>query len=343
MKKKIRVSIVGARGYTGQELVRILLKHPHVELVHLYATEQGVDPFGEEFPAFYGKTDLTVEKWELESWKKDEDLFFLALPHGVSMSAVPTLLKGGVKVVDLSADYRIQNVSLFEKWYHAPHHDETHLKKAVYGLPELHRDEIQEADLVANPGCYPTSAILACAPLFQSKEVDFDSIIIDSKSGVSGAGRKASLATQFAEVSENFKAYGVTTHRHTPEIEEQLSMAFDQDIQVNFTPHLLPINRGILSTVYLNLKKKLHQGEVLARVQRFYKKEPFVRVRESEKLPEIRDVVGTNYCDIGVRVDPRTSRIVLISVIDNLIKGASGQAVHNMNLMYGFDETTGLI
>ncbi len=343
MKNKIRVSIIGARGYTGQELVHILASHPYAEMGHLYASEEGEHLFDEEFPRFAGRASLKIEKWDLDKWKKDEDLFFLALPHGVSMSVAPALLKAGVKVVDLSADYRIQDTQAFEKWYHTPHIDSASLKKAVYGMPELHRDEIKKADLVANPGCYPTSALLPIAPLLKSKEIDFDSIIIDSKSGVSGAGRKASLATQFAEVTENFKAYGITTHRHTPEIEEQLSLGLEQKVEVNFTPHLLPINRGILSTIYLDLKKKLHQKEVLARVSRFYEKEPFVRVRQYEKLPEIQDVVGTNYCDIAVRVDPRTERIILVAVIDNLVKGASGQAVHNMNLMCGFDETAGLI
>ncbi len=343
MKKKIRVSIVGARGYTGQELVRFLVRHPHVELAHVYASEDGALYFDEEFPFFTGAAHLKIEKWDLESWKKDEDLFFLALPHGIAMSVVPTLLKAEVKVVDLSADYRIQNAEVFEKWYHGAHHDAVNLKKAVYGLPELHKEAIQKAELVANPGCYPTSVILACAPLFQSKEINLESIIIDSKSGVSGAGRKASLATQFVEVSENFKAYGVTNHRHTPEIEEQLSLFFKKETVVNFTPHLLPIQRGILSTIYFDMNKKIPEEELVARVERFYKKHPFVRVRKEGKLPEIKDVARTNYCDIGLKVDPRTSRLILVSVIDNLVKGASGQAVHNMNLMFGWDETTALI
>lgn len=343
MKKKIRVSIAGARGYTGQELVKILLRHPGVELAHLYASEEVSVYFDEEFPYFQGRAHFPIEKLDLEKWKKDEDLFFLALPHGVAMNWVPRLLEAGVKVIDLSADYRLKDSHLYESWYHAKHSDTEHLKKAVYGLPELHKKEIEKADLVANPGCYPTSAILACAPALACKDVKSDRLIVDSKSGVSGAGRKPSLGTHFPEVAENFRAYNVTDHRHTPEIEVELSQVAGKEILVNFTPHLLPICRGILTTVYLDLTQKVPEEEWLARFARFYAKAPFVRIRRKGHLPETRDVQGSNFCDIGLRVDPRTQRLIVVSVIDNLVKGAAGQAVQNMNLMQGWDETTALM
>lgn len=343
MKKKIRISIAGARGYTGQELVKILLRHPGVELAHLYASEEVSICFDEEFPYFQGRLHLPVEKLDLEKWKKDEDLFFLALPHGVAMQWAPTLLAAGVKVIDLSADYRLKDSHVFEKWYHAKHADAENLAEAVYGLPELHKKEIEKASLIANPGCYPTSAILACVPALNCKDVPPQKLIIDSKSGVSGAGRKPSLTTHFPEVAENFRAYNVTEHRHTPEIESQLSEFTGKEMLINFTPHLLPITRGILSTVYIDLSKKVPEEEWIARYKRFYAKAPFARIRRKGHLPETKDVAGTNFCDIGLKVDPRTNRLIVISVIDNLVKGASGQAVQNMNLMFGLDETTGLI
>lgn len=343
MKKKIRISIAGARGYTGQELVSILLRHPAAEIAHLYASEEGAFPFDEEFPAFQGKLSLPIEKWDPEKWNRDEDVLFLALPHGLAMYAAARLLESGVKVIDLSADFRLKDPKVFEKWYHTQHVDLPALEKAVYGLPELHQAEIKEAGFVANPGCYPTSVILPCAPLMTCKEIDGDTLIADSKSGVTGAGRKPSILTHFSEVNENFKAYGVTTHRHTPEIEQELSGVAGRSITVNFTPHLLPVNRGILSTIYVETTKKIPENEWIARIKRFYEKAPFVRVREDGNLPELRHVQGTNYCDIGLKADPRTSRLILVSVIDNLVKGASGQAVHNMNLMFGLKETEGLL
>jgi N-acetyl-gamma-glutamyl-phosphate reductase len=269
------------------------------------------------------------------------DLVFLALPHGVSMEVVPQFLKAGRRVIDLSADFRIRDAASYEAWY-GRHTAAGTIPEAVYGLPELYRDRIRKSRLIANPGCYPTSIILGLAPVLRSHWVDPSSVIADSKSGVSGAGRDPQIASLFCEVDGGFKAYKVGRHRHTPEIEQELSLLAGTEMKISFTPHLLPVKRGILSTIYATLDRDMTGADATALYREFYRDEPFVRVCRAGEFPNLSSVVGSNYCDIGVTVDPRTRRIIIVSVIDNLIKGASGQAIQNMNLMCGLKEETGL-
>jgi N-acetyl-gamma-glutamyl-phosphate reductase len=272
----------------------------------------------------------------------DADVALLAVPHTAAMGYVRGLLDRGMKVVDLSADYRLSDPALYEKWYEHCHQYPDLLKAAVYGLPELHRERIRKASLVANPGCYPTGAILGLTPLLKKKAVDLTSIVIDSKSGVSGAGRSPSLAHHYPEVNEGFMAYKIGTHRHTPEIEQELSLIADTQVTVSFTPHLAPMNRGILTTIYALLASKADTGRLHALYQESCLNEPFVRVLAVGQFPNVRNVRGSNFCDVGVYADPRTGRAVVVTAIDNLVKGASGQAIQNMNLMMGFDEAEGL-
>ena len=353
--KKIKVSIIGSTGYAGKELVKILMNHQKVELVHLVSSSYAEKNIAEIFPEFLNKLDKKLINLDLDVISQDSDLVFTALPHTVSMDVVPELLKKGVKVVDLSADYRIKNSAVYQKWYEKEHNkiSENLLSKAVYGLPEIYLDKIKDAPLVANPGCYPTSVILGIAPLLKFKLAEPQGIIIDSKSGTTGAGRKLSLGLHFSESNENFKAYKIIKHNHIPEIEQELSSIYfgknnndneylNGEVKISFTPHLLPINRGILSTCYLNLKCMQSEEEILKVYQKFYQKAPFVRIFTPPNLPETRFVTGTNYCDIGFSIDERVGKIKVISVIDNLLKGAAGQAVQNMNIMSGFSETEGI-
>jgi len=350
--QKLKVSIIGSTGYTGKELIKILLNHKEVKLVHLTSTTYVGENINKIFPEFLNKLDKKLIKLDLELISQDSDLVFTALPHTVSMDVVPELLKKGVKVVDLSADYRIKDSAVYKEWYKKEHNQISKgvLSEAVYGLPEIYLNKIKDASLVANPGCYPTSVILGIAPLLKYHFVEPEGIIIDSKSGASGAGRKLSLDLHFPECNENFKAYKVVRHNHIPEVEQELSFIYfgvdnkelTKGIKVSFTPHLLPINRGILSTCYLSLNGSKEDGEILEVYQKFYQKAPFVRIFEPPNLPELRFVAGTNYCDIAIAIDKRTGKVKVISVIDNLIKGAAGQAVQNMNIMSGFPETEGI-
>ena len=354
--QKLKVSIIGSTGYAGKELVKILIHHKEVELVHLVSSSCAGKNISEIFPEFLNKLDKKLINFDLELISQDSDLVFTALPHTVSMNVVPELLKKGVKVIDLSADYRINDPAVYKEWYEKEHNQISKglLSEAVYGLPEIYLDKIKNASLVANPGCYPTSVILGVAPLLKHHFVEPDGIIIDSKSGTSGAGRKLSSDLQFAECNENFKAYNIIRHNHIPEIEQELSSIYfnenthkqkqqETEIKVSFTPHLLPINRGILSTCYLDLKDSKKEEEVLEIYQKYYQKAPFVRIFTPPNFPEIKFVTGTNYCDIGFGIDKRVGKIKVISVIDNLLKGAAGQAVQNMNIMSGFPETCGLV
>ena len=351
--QKLKVSIIGSTGYAGKELVKILIHHQEVELVHLVSSSYAGKNIAEIFPEFLNKLDKKLINFDLELISQNSDLVFTALPHTVSMNVVPELLKKGVKVIDLSADYRIKNPAVYEEWYKKEHNQISKglLSEAVYGLPEIYLNKIKDARLVANPGCYPTSIILGIAPLLKHHFVEPEGIIIDSKSGVSGAGKKLSLGLHFAECNENIKAYKVVKHNHIPEVEQELSSIYfggddcrqqRTEIKVCFTPHLLPINRGILSTCYLNLNCPKEEEEVLEIYQKFYQKAPFMRIFKPPNLPEIKYVAGTNYCDIGFTIDERVGKIKVISVIDNLLKGAAGQAVQNMNIMSGFPETEGI-
>jgi len=337
----LKVGIYGASGYTGQELLRLLLRHPQAEVVALTSRRYAGVSVADIYPVFVGLTDLAFIDASPEDMAGAADIVFLALPHGVSMAVAPIFLKAGKKVIDLSADFRLRDVATYEKWY-SRHTARDIMKESVYGIPELYGDEIAKAKLVANPGCYPTSVILGLAPLLKANWIDDSSIIADSKSGVSGAGREPQVGTLFCEVDEGFKAYKVGEHRHTPEMEQEISILAGCDVIISFTPHLLPITRGILSTIYAKLQKEVATEELIDLYRAFYKGKKFVRVYKAGTFPNISSVRGSNYCDIGLTVDARTKRVIIICAIDNLVKGAAGQAIQNMNLMCGLSEDTGL-
>ncbi len=338
----LKIAIVGASGYTGLELIRILHCHPEVAVTCLTSEQSAGKRISDVFPTLRGRCELVLENLEPVRVAEKADIIFTALPHKAAMEVVPTFLDLGKKVIDLSADYRLSDPAVYGQWYE-PHINPTNLKKAVYGLPEIRRDKIKSAKLVANPGCYPTSIILGLAPLLKKGLIDLSSIIADSASGVTGAGRSAKVDSLYCEVNEGYKAYGVGgVHRHTPEIEQELSLLAGEPLKITFTPHLAPMDRGILSTIYATPAASV-SNEMLAELYRdFYMAEPFVRVLTNGNLPSTAFVRGSNFCDIAPLVDARTGRIIIVSAIDNLIKGASGQAVQNMNLVCGFPETTGL-
>jgi len=339
----LNVGIVGATGYAGEELIDILLRHKGVRITSISAKIDKPEPISRIFPRFKDKIELICKEPDIKEIVRTCDLVFLALPHTVSMEIAPQLLKAGKKVIDLSADYRLKDTRIYEKFYQTKQKDKLHLAEAVYGLPEIYRAKIKNARLVANPGCYPTVSILALAPLVAFDLVDTDSIIIDAKSGVTGAGRKIAEGFLFSEVNEDFKAYKVNMHQHSPEINQELSKLAGRKIKVTFVPHLLPLSRGILATVYVrkSKKSKAKSQNLINLYKKFYKKEPFVRIRDEGDFPRVKDVAGTNFCDIGIK--DNAEGIIVIAVIDNLLKGASGQAVQNMNIMYKFPEDTALL
>ncbi len=337
----LKAAIIGGSGYTGLELLRILSLHPEVEVAAVTSRANQGKSIEELFPSLTGCYHLKFSDPDPDKLCGQADVFFTAVPHQAAMSIVPAFLKAGKKVIDLSADFRIRDKDLYERWYQ-PHMAPEFLAEAVYGLPEIYRDEIAKTRLVANPGCYPTSAILPLAPLLKAGVISPQGIIVDSKSGVSGAGRTANLATSFCEVNEGFKAYKVASHRHTPEIEQELSVASGTDVVINFTPHLVPMSRGILSTIYASLTKTASTKDVLGILQETYASSPFVHVLPEGILPNVSHVRGSNNCCIGAVVDSRTQNLILVSAIDNLVKGASGQAVQNLNIMQDWDETLGL-
>jgi N-acetyl-gamma-glutamyl-phosphate reductase len=337
-----KVSIIGATGYTGAELVRLLSSHPEVKLAGLTTQSYAGRHFWEVYPHLYKHTEIICEEQNIPELISRSEVIFSALPHGHSMTAASEAAQQRKVFIDLAADFRFRNPATYESWYKVEHTARKLTNKAVYGLPEIYRKEIAAAQLVANPGCYPTSVVLGLAPLLKKGLIATDSIIIDSKSGVSGAGRGLSLNVHYCEANENIKAYGVTTHRHTPEIEQELSMLAGQDVVVSFTPHLIPITRGILSTIYARLNSALNTEEALILYQEFYAGEPFIRILPAGMLPATKMVAGSNHCDVGIVADHRTGRIIVVSAIDNLIKGASGQAVQNMNIVLGLPEETGL-
>jgi N-acetyl-gamma-glutamyl-phosphate reductase len=340
-RRMVRIGIYGASGYTGQELLRLLLRHPVVEVVAVTSRRYAGKSVADVYPAFTGLTDLAFMDASPEEVAGRCEQVFLALPHAVSMSVAPLFLQAGKKVVDLSADFRLRSTDTYAAWY-GRHTAPELLREAVYGIPELYRKQIRTARIVANPGCYPTSIILGLAPLLKEGWIDTSSIIADSKSGVSGAGREPQVASLFCEVAEAFKAYKVAQHRHTPEIEQELGILAGRELRISFTPHLLPISRGILSTIYATLSGKITVTDVHDLYNVFYKNESFVRIYKKGTYPNISSVRGSNYCDIGIAVDDRTGRVIVISAIDNLIKGAAGQAIQNMNLMWGMKENLGL-
>ncbi|MBL7091826.1 MAG: N-acetyl-gamma-glutamyl-phosphate reductase [Candidatus Omnitrophica bacterium] len=337
----VKVAIVGATGYAGEELLKILIGHPRVEIVSLSAKIDKPQKISQIFPELSGKTDLICEEPDFSKIVPDCDLAFLALPHRVSMEAAPEFLRAGKKVIDLSADYRLKDVSVYEQWYGLKHKNPEYLARAVYGLPEVYREKIKPAQLIANPGCYPTGIILGCLPFLAKGKVSSQNIIVDAKTGLSGAGREKEAAL-VAEMENNFRAYKVDAHQHAPEVNQELSAFAGERIEITFTPHLIPIQRGILSAIYLQLKKALSQEEAQGLYQDFYKDEPFVKVLPEGKFPQLKDVAKTNFCHIGLKISPAKKIAIVICAIDNLVKGASGQAVQNMNIMCGFEETEGL-
>jgi N-acetyl-gamma-glutamyl-phosphate reductase len=338
----LKVAIVGASGYTGVELLRLLHCHPEAAVTCVTSERSAGKRVSDIFPGLRGRCELLLENLEPVRVAGKADFIFTALPHKAAMEVVPTFLQMGKQVVDLSADYRLQDPREYEKWYE-PHMSPALLKKAVYGLPELKRAKVAGADLVANPGCYPTSVILGLAPLLKKKLIDPASIIADAKSGVTGAGRSAKVDNLYSEVNEGFKAYGVGgAHRHIPEIEQELAQLSGKELTITFTPHLVPMDRGILSTIYAIPVQSVTTAGLLRLYSDFYKGEPFVRVLPEGSFPSTAFVRGSNFCDIGLTVDSRTGRVIVVSAIDNLVKGASGQAVQNMNIMCGFPETMGL-
>jgi N-acetyl-gamma-glutamyl-phosphate reductase len=343
MVKKIKVAIVGATGYAGEELLRLLLGHPQVEITYIAAKIEKEEKIENIFPQFRGRISLLCENLKMEKLTGLAEAAFLALPHQVSLEAVPVLREKGLKVIDLSADFRFKCRETYEKWYGVKHTAEKLLTEAVYGLPELYREKIKKTSLVANPGCYPTAVILATRPLLKAGLIKISGIIADAKSGVSGAGRVESLKLLHAECHDSVRAYNINSHRHQPEMEEILSGVAKENVSLVFTPHLIPMNRGILATVYAELKEKAELKKIREVFQDCYEAEPFIRLLPPGEFPETKLVVGTNNCEIGLALSEKTGEVIVVSVIDNLVKGASGQAIQNMNLMFGLPETMGLL
>jgi N-acetyl-gamma-glutamyl-phosphate reductase len=335
-----KIAIIGGSGYTAAELIKILLRHPHAEIVAVTTRQEGSPHIAELHPSLHGRIDLRCEPFDADRLlMRGVECAFGCLPHGVSMASLPALLERGVRVVDLSADYRLRDPNLYAQWYGQSHADLAHLTQAVYGLPELYGDEIASAQLIANPGCYPQTAILGLAPLAAGKHIDLANIIVDSKSGVSGAGRMPKLITHFPECNESVSAYSVGHHRHQPEIEQALSDVAGEAVHVLFTPHLIPMDRGIFSTIYAVPRRSFSESQLLDLYQAYYARSPFIRVMHS--LPATKNTLGTNFLDLTVRVVG--DRIIILAVEDNLVRGASGVAVQNFNRMYGYDERTALL
>ncbi len=338
----IQIGIIGSTGYAGQELVRLLLQHSEAKIIWYGSKSYVGTPYSQVFQNMFELVDADCLEDNLEKLSEQADVIFTATPQGYLASLLNEKILSNTKVIDLSADFRLKNVEVYEDWYKIEHKSPQFLSEAVYGLCELNREEIKKARLIANPGCYPTCSILSIYPLLNEGLIDPSTLIIDAKSGTSGAGRGAKLGNLFCEVNENIKAYGVTSHRHTPEIEEQLTRAAKTEVTLNFTPHLVPMNRGILVTAYASLTKKISQEEIHAVYEKYYEKEYFVRVLKPDLCPETRWVEGSNFVDVNTVIDPRTNRVIMMGAMDNLVKGAAGQAVQNMNLMFGLKETKGL-
>lgn len=343
VEQRLNVVIVGASGYAGGELVRLLSNHPFVQISAITSEQYSGNTLPAAFSHFYNK-NISFESLKDDRLYEKGELFFLALPHKEAQRHVAALVDAGKRVIDLSADYRLKKPKTYEKWYDTPHEFPELIKKAAYSLPELHRKKIKNTQIAANPGCYPTAAILALAPIMKSGFGDKESIIIDAKSGISGAGRKPSQTFMYCEINGSTRAYGVAKHRHTPEIEQELAAILKKkSIKITFTPHLVPMDRGILSTSYVKMKSnKVTLSEIHDLYAQFYADEPFVRLLNLGDYPSTKAVKGSNFCDVALFLDSRTDRLIVVSAIDNLLKGASGQAVQNMNIMYGFPEMTGL-
>ena len=338
----IKVGIIGSTGYAGGELVRLLVNHKEVE-IKWFGSRSYVDKkYAEVYQNFFQIVDDKCMDDNMEALADEVDVIFTATPQGLCASLVNDEILNKVKIVDLSADFRIKDVTTYEQWYGIEHKSPQYIDEAVYGLCEINREDVKKARLIANPGCYPTCSTLSIYPLAKEGLIDMNTVVIDAKSGTSGAGRGAKVDNLYCEVNENIKAYGVANHRHTPEIEEQLSYASGEEVLLNFTPHLVPMNRGILITAYAALKKDVTYEEVKAVYDKYYANEKFVRVLEKDVCPQTKWVEGSNYVDVNFKIDPRTKRIIMMGAMDNLVKGAAGQAVQNMNLMFGLKESEGL-
>lgn len=339
MGKKHKIGIIGATGYTGSELVRILVNHPEVEIALITSESRAGEKFSDIHTSFRGIVDIVLQPAS-QVEKAELDLVFLALPHGVSMDFVKKYHQKPFKIVDLSGDFRLNSPEIYQQWYQKEHIYKEGFDSAVFGLPELNRENIKQSELVANPGCFPTTAILGLAPLLSEGMIESRGIIVDSKTGVTGAGVKPKEVAHFPNVNDNFKAYGLKKHRHTIEIQDTLNKLSSDEVNLQFTPHLLPVDRGILSTIYARPVKEVTTADLNALYLRYYEGHPFVRI--TPEAPSIKDVRASNYCNIFITFDERTGNIIVLSTIDNLVKGAAGQAIQNMNLMLGFDETSGL-
>ncbi len=337
----IKVGIIGATGYTGAELVRLIYNHPDTKLSVITSRTFEGQSISKIFPVFNNIIDINCQNLDADAISEQVDIVFLCLPHKVSMEYAPQFISNGVKVIDLSADFRFTNSSTYESVYQN-HTAKNLLSKSVYGLSEIYKNKIKNADIIGNPGCYPTSFLLPMIPLIKEKVIDTELIISDSKSGVSGAGRSPTLATHFCETNESFKPYKVSNHRHTPEMEEKLSENAGKKIKITFVPHLLPLTRGMLTTIYTNVNKRITRASIKEIFHDYYGKKYFIRILQKEIFPDILSVKGTNFCDIGFHKDKRSDRLIIVSAIDNLLKGAAGQAVQNMNIIFNLKENKGL-
>ncbi|GAA0346590.1 N-acetyl-gamma-glutamyl-phosphate reductase [Bacillus carboniphilus] len=338
----MKAAIVGGTGYSAVELIRLLHHHPYVEIETIVSHSTAGQEMDTVYPHLTQIIQQPLDQLDVDQISNKVDVVFFATPSGVSKGYVPHFLERGVACIDLSGDFRLESPIEYEQWYKKSAAEEKYLNQAVYGLSEVYQNEIKESKLIANPGCYPTATLLGLLPAIQNHLIDYQSIIIDAKSGVSGAGRSQSLATHYAEVNENLKAYKMGAHQHIPEIEQMLKVESGSDLQITFTTHLVPMTRGIMATIYAPLKAQIKTADVIHLYKEFYEKHPFIRVRNEGEFPATKEVYGSNYCDIGLYADDRTGRLTVVSVIDNLVKGAAGQAIQNLNIMNGWDVQTGL-
>lgn len=339
---KVKVAIVGSTGYGGVELIRFLMGHPHVEIVSVISSSSAGEPIADGFPHLSELMVQNLDGVDPQAIAQKADVVFTATPSGVSSKLVPQLLEAGLRVIDLSGDFRIKDGALYEAWYKHEAADQKWLEQAIYGLCEINGELVRDSSFISNPGCYSTTTLLGLLPALTAGWIDPASIIIDAKSGVSGAGRGTSLTTHYAEINENLKIYKVNKHQHIPEIEQELTRVAGTPVTVTFTTHLVPMTRGIMSTMYAKLQGDYTEEKLVQLYREFYSGRPFVRIREAGKWPATKEVFGSNYCDIGFSVDERTGRVTIVSVTDNVVKGAAGQAIQNLNLMMGWEETTGL-
>ncbi|KGE20424.1 N-acetyl-gamma-glutamyl-phosphate reductase [Paenibacillus wynnii] len=342
MNGKLRAAIVGSTGYGGVELIRLLQSHPNVEITSVISSSSAGVPIEEGFPHLTGVFERSLDGVEAAEIASRADVVFTATPSGVSAKLVPQLLEAGLKVVDLSGDFRLRDGAEYEQWYKHPAPDDVYLQQAVYGLSEVYGERVAGVDFISNPGCYPTATLLGLIPAIEAGWIKPESIIVDAKSGVSGAGRGTSLMVHYAEINENFKAYKINKHQHIPEIEQVLSDIAGEKVTITFTTHLVPMTRGIMTTIYAGMNDKYSEQDFVDLYRKYYTGRPYVRVRNAGIVPATKEVSGSNYCDIGFATDARTGRVTIVSVIDNIVKGAAGQAIQNLNLMMGWEETLGL-